>query len=81
MLACVVLGGTREGLVSPRSPSMNSFVGVAAPIDPMGSILIEILHSVEGGDLEQWLEPRNKSPVFAIAHLYLYSLVFIILHA
>ena len=24
-----------------------------APSDPMGSILVEILHSVEGGDVEQ----------------------------
>ena len=28
-------------------------VGVAAPSDPVGSILVEILHSVEGGDVEQ----------------------------
>ena len=27
----------------------------------------EILHSGEGGDVEQWLEPRNNSFVFAIA--------------
>ena len=27
----------------------------------------EILHSGEGGDIEQWLEPRNNSFVFAIA--------------
>jgi len=26
----------------------------------------EILHSGEGGDVEQWLEPRNKSILFAI---------------
>ena len=32
---------------------MNSLVGVAAPSDPVGSILVEILHSVEGGDVEQ----------------------------
>ena len=32
---------------------MNSLVGVAAPCDPVGSILVKILHSVEGGDVEQ----------------------------
>ena len=28
-------------------------VGVAAPSDPVGSFLVKILHSVEGGDVEQ----------------------------
>ena len=28
-------------------------VGVAAPSDNAGSILVKILHSVEGGDVEQ----------------------------
>ena len=32
---------------------MNSLVGVAAPSDPVGSIIVEILHSVEGGDVQQ----------------------------
>ena len=36
----------------------------------------EILHSGEGGDVERWLEPRNKSFVFAIDFL----LLFIALH-
>ena len=36
--------GTRES---------KELVGVAALSDPMGSILVEILHSVEGGDVEQ----------------------------
>ena len=40
-------------------------VGVAALSDLAGSILVKILHSVEGG------EPQNNSPVFAIAHLSL----------
>ena len=31
----------------------------------------EILHSGEGGDVERWLEPRNKSLVFAIACILL----------
>ena len=50
---CVVLAGTREGLESPKSSSVNSLVGVAAPSDPVGSFLVKILHSVEGGDVEQ----------------------------
>ena len=32
---------------------MNSLVGVATLSDPVGSFLVEILHSVEGGDVEQ----------------------------
>ena len=36
--------GTRES---------KELVGVAAPSDPVGSILVEIIHSVEGGDVEQ----------------------------
>ena len=35
------------------SSSMNSLVGVAAPSDPVESFLVEILHSVEGRDVEQ----------------------------
>ena len=35
--------GTRES---------KELAGVAAPSDPVGSILVEILHSVEGGDVE-----------------------------
>ena len=36
--------GTRES---------KELVGVATPSDPVGSILVEILHSVKGGDVEQ----------------------------
>ena len=36
--------GTRES---------KELVGVAAPSDPVGSILVKILHSVEGGNVEQ----------------------------
>ena len=36
--------GTRES---------KELEGVAAPSDPVGSILGEIFHSVEGGDVEQ----------------------------
>ena len=42
VLACVVLAGTREGLVSPKSSSVIR-----------GLFLVEILHSIEGGDVEQ----------------------------
>ena len=48
-----LLAGTSEGTRESRSSSVNSLVGVAAPSDPVGSILVEILHSVEGGDVEQ----------------------------
>ena len=36
----------------------------------------EILHSGKGGDVERWLEPRNKLLVFVIGFL----IVFIALH-
>ena len=52
-LRCVILAGTREGLESPKESSVNSLVGVTAPSDPVGSFLVKILHSVEGGDVEQ----------------------------
>ena len=42
--SCGNKGGTRES---------KELVGVAAPSDPVGSILVKILHSVEGGDVEQ----------------------------
>ena len=31
----------------------KELVGVAAPIDPVGSVLVKIFHGVEGGDVEQ----------------------------
>ena len=42
--SCENKRGTRES---------KDLVGVAAPSDPVGLILVEILHSVEGGDVEQ----------------------------
>ena len=41
----------------------------------------EILHSGESGNVEQWLEPRNKFFVFAIACLLfsLFSLLTLVL--
>ena len=56
---------------------MNSLVGVAAPSDPVGSILVEILHSVEGGDVEQGCSNLETNlPCLRLLSLYL-SLVFI----
>ena len=52
LTVCLFLREQVRGLVSPRSSSVNSLVGVAAPNDPVGSFLVEILHSVEGGDVE-----------------------------
>ena len=31
----------------------------------------EVIHSGEGGDIEQWLEPRTNFFVFAIAYVLL----------
>ena len=35
----------------------------------------EILYSGEGRDIEQWLEPQNKSFLFTIALLFLFHLL------
>ena len=66
---------------------MNSFVGVVAPSDLVGSFLVKILHSVEGGDIEQgfWnLETnlpclRLLSLSLSISHLCLYLAFFLCL--
>ena len=57
---------------------MNSLVGVAAPNDPVGSVfIVEILHSVEGGDVEQVCSNLEIIlPCLRLLSLYL-SLVFI----
>ena len=47
-----VLAGTSEGLAGPKF-YCELVVGVAAPSDLARSILVKILHSVEGGDVEQ----------------------------
>ena len=52
-------------------------VGVATPSDFARSFIMKILHNGEGGDVEQWLESRNNTFLFAIAHLSLNLLVFI----
>ena len=41
--------------------------------DPVGSSIVEILHHVEGRDVEQWLEPQHIL-LFAIVHLSLNSI-------
>ena len=47
-LACVVLAGTSEGLAGPRVLE-GLVVGVAAPSDPMGSILEESFIVLKAG--------------------------------
>ena len=60
--------GTRES---------KELVGVAAPSDPVWSILVKILHSVEGGDVEQVCSNLEKNfPCLRLLSLYL-LLVFI----
>ena len=44
-----------RGQVCPKSSSENLY----SIDDPVGSLIVEMLHHVEGGDVEQWLEPRN----------------------
>ena len=52
VLACVVLARTSEGLTGPEF-YCKFVVGVETPSDLAGLISVEILHSVEGGDVEQ----------------------------
>ena len=73
-MRCVVLAGTREGLESPRV-LWELLVGVAVPSDPVGSIIVEILHSVEGGDVEQVCS--NLEIILSYLRLLSLSLVFI----
>ena len=67
---CVVLAGTSEGLAGPRVLE-GACCRCYDMSDLAGSILVEIHHSVEGGDVASVHEPRNKSLVFVIAHLSL----------
>ena len=58
--------GTRES---------KELVGVEAPSDLVGSILVEILHSVEGGDVEQGCSSLETNlPCLRLLYL---SLVFL----
>ena len=43
-------------------------------------IIVKILHSVEGGDVEQWLEPRNISSCLRLLTLYLFTLLSLLAH-
>jgi len=36
---------------------------------------MKILHSAEGGDIEQWLEPQNKSSCLRLLTLSLFTLL------
>ena len=76
MLACVCSCGNKRGTSELRSSSVNSFVGVAASSDPVGSILVEILHSVEGGDIKQGCSNFETNlpslRLLSLSHLCLY---------
>jgi len=61
--------------VSPRV-----LVCVAAPSDPVGSILAKIFHSVEGGDIEQGCS-NLKTNLPCLRLLSLSLTYFYILHA
>ena len=77
VLTCVVLAETSEGLTCPRVLE-GAHYKCWAPSDLTGSILLEIFHSVEGGDIEQVCSNLEiLFPVFAIAHLFLSHLSFI----
>ena len=43
--------------------------------DLVRSVIVKILHSVEGGDVEQWLEPRNISSCLQLLTLSLFTLI------
>ena len=51
---------------------MNWLIGVTAPSDPVGSFLVKILHSVEGGDVEQvYSNLETILPCLRLLYLYL----------
>jgi len=52
VLACVVLVGTSDGLAGPRVLE-GAHCRCCNTERSWGSILVEILHSVKGGDVEQ----------------------------
>ena len=45
--------GNKRGTSESKEFLCELIVGVAAPSDPVGSILVKIFHSVEGEDVEQ----------------------------
>jgi len=73
-----------KGLESPKEFYCELLVGVAAPSDPVGSIIVEILHSVEGGDVEQVCSNlKIILPCLRLLSLYLtclYILLMLIAH-
>ena len=78
-LACVFLTGTSEELAGPKVLE-GAVVGVAAPSDLAGSILVKILHSIKGGAVKQGCSSLERIlPCLCLLSLYL-SLVFIYLH-
>ena len=48
--------------------------------DLVRSVIVKILHSVEGGDVEQWLEPRNISSCLRLLTHSLFTLLSLYLH-
>ena len=52
VLACVALAGTRRDL-RVKEFLWELVLVVSAPSELVGSFIMEILHSVEGGDVEQ----------------------------
>jgi len=65
VLACVVLAGTSERLAGLRV-LCELIVGVVALSDPVGSILLEILHSVKGGDVFIYLACLYYLPLYML---------------
>ena len=61
-----VLAEKSEKLTGPRE-FLRKFVGVAAPNDLAGLILVKILHFSEDGDVEQVARTSKYLLVFAIA--------------
>ena len=67
--------GNKRGTSEPKSSSVNS-LRVGAQNDLAGSFLVKILHSVEGGDVEQGCPNLEINiPYLRLLSLYL-SLVF-----
>ena len=71
VLTCVVLAGTMREL-RVQEFLRELVVGVAAPSDLVGSIIVEILHSIEGGDVEQVCSNLETNiPCLRLLSLYL----------
>ena len=69
--------GNKRGTSESKKFYCELVVDVAAPSDLVGSFLVEILHSVEGGDVEKgYSNLETNLPCLRLLSLYL-SLVFI----